>query len=860
MSNPRSPSRRAQGTAIQVVTPPPGKAWAQRRFSLLAAPVALTFLAGIVKAGGPPPVIDSIEPAELVPGTVPQPDLVITGSNLIEGLPSETNRPTVTLRHVDGPGVAEFSTLAFVNLSGTVATVPPELMNIIIAPLGFYDVIVTRPDNESDTLAGGFAITDGLDADGPQLMVRSAWGGPVNDIAIVGNLAYAAIGRRLVVLDVADATNPIEVGSLYIPSGVGGVAVSGDYAFLGTNKPYRFTVVNVSDPTSPTLVWAGQGPSFSRDVHLYGSLAYVRDEGGGLDVFDVGAVPNVVPLSTALGTIRDVVAIVGDLLYVGTDRTQAGGGDTAEFRIYDLAADPFNPPLLGSVDSAADLGNFTDAIDVEGDSAVWIVRNEDNDNILYVVDVSDPATPLIVGSHNDGHDSQLADVVLSGGLAYVADAAFSPRDWADTKGLAVFDVATNPANPTLISTFKTHGNVQGVEVVGNRAYLHDDGEGIIILDITDPANPVRLGNYHSPSTLRQMKKVGSLLYVADAWNGFTVLDVSDATAPQVVSVYLAEREDDLGVDAMGIDVQDDLVYLGAGHLGLEVVDVSDPGSPALVGVFRIPSADPACSTFAAVTVWGDGPCYASIGFEEHFCVAVGGVFLNVDVTDPQDMFEAGRFAHGPPRASTIELNGQGIAFLGRAHLIYEGGPLTFDVSDPELPDLILSGGIQSVADVALDGNILYLASDDDDLGGLYIQDVTNPASPQLLNYINDSEPLGDGVNLNLAFSVVTHGQRLYVIGRGCTPLGGCGRQAAYLFDTSDPSTPLLLDAVPHVGGTESAVIVDEPFVSVTNEFEGPNDPSIGMVISEFVVPNSADLDGDGVVGILDFLLLLANWG
>ena len=241
-------------------------------FFISAAVVVTAMAGGIVKAipgaaGDPPPVVvDSIEPAELVQGQVPQPTLKIFGSNFIEGLPSETNRPTVTLRQ-QGKGGAEFSALAFVNFGGTVATLPRELINLLPAPLGVYDVIVTRPTDEaSDTLKGAFTVTDGEPDPGEiALVVRSTWGGPVNDVEIVGNLAYAAIGRRLVILDVADPANPFEIGSMKIMAGVEGVAVTGNYAYLSAHKPYSFTVADVSDPTNPTLVSAGFGVQFLQD-------------------------------------------------------------------------------------------------------------------------------------------------------------------------------------------------------------------------------------------------------------------------------------------------------------------------------------------------------------------------------------------------------------------------------------------------------------------------------------------------------------------------------------------------------------------------------------------------------------------
>ena len=555
-------------------------------------PALLALSGAAANAGSPPVVVDSIEPVEIVQGQVPQPEIQVFGSNFIEGLPSKSNRPTVTLRQ-PGKGGAEFSALAWVNFSATVATLPADLINLLTAPLGVYDVIVTRPtDNASGTLEGAFTVTDGEPGPGEiGLVVRSAWGGPVNDVEVVGNLAYAAIGRRLVILDVSDETDPVEVGSLNLMAGVVGVVVRDGYAFLAALSPYRFSVVDVSDPTNPTLVSAGQGDGSSHVV-LYGDLAYVRSRLSSLDVFDISDPQSVVHLGevSAGGSVK-AMTIVGDLLYVGTNELAVGEPSIhfVAFRVYDLAADPLNPPMIGEVQfnaSSDNGGGKTRALAVEGDSAVWTLRKYVDGTapeMLLVVDVSNPASPTIVASETGFVWAR--DVAVSGGYAYVADATDSgvgtPSKWALAQGLVIYDIATDPANPTVVSTFKTHGDVQDVEVVGNRAYLHDAGEGLIILDVTDPTKPVRLGNYHSPAVLRQMAKSGDLLYVADAWNGFTILNVADAAHPEVVGVYLVDHLDDVGIDAWGIDVQDNLVYLGAGHLGLEMVDVSDPAYPAL---------------------------------------------------------------------------------------------------------------------------------------------------------------------------------------------------------------------------------------------------------------------------------------
>ncbi len=646
------------------------------------------------------------------------------------------------------------------------------------------------------------------------LEVISAWGGPVNDVDVAGDLAYAAIGRRLMILDIADPTDPAEIGSLYLESGVEGVRVSGDYVFLSAGGPHRFTVVDVADPANPTLVWEGQGNNLSEDVYLHGNLAYTLGNSGEVDVFDISDPPNTVHLGEPFFAFPEVMTIAGDRLYIGTDIVGAGGGDTSELRIYDLSRDPVNPPLLGSV--ASDDGKRATGLAVEGDYAAWAVKNEDNTDTLHIVDVSSAAVPTVLWSDGvNGH--KLTDVDLVGGYAYVADAFDEPTFWSTTRGLVVYDVGTDPANPTIVSTFKTHGDVWGLRVIGDRAYLFDQGEGLIILDVSDPANPVRLGNFHSPSTLREMTKVGDLLYITDAWNGFTVLDVSNASHPEVVSVYLADHYNDLGVNAWGITVQDDIAYLGAGHLGLEVVDVSDPATPTFLGAFRVPSPADTGSTFAGVAVSGD---IAHLGFNEKpFCLNSGiDWFLNLDVSDPQGIVELGRVQVGcgdPPL--TIELNDQSIAFIGR-----ESDQMIVDTSVAATPILILDGSeIGDAIDVALAGNLLYVASEDGSgnfapTDGLWVQDVTDPANPVVLAHVDENTQLAGDVVLAQAYAVATQNQRLYALGGGSVPSG-----SFFVFDVSDPSTPDLLAVVERVGGwslgsSATTVLVDEPYQYVAN--------------------------------------------
>src|SRR5262249_49233251 len=107
--------------------------------------------------------------------------------------------------------------------------------------------------------------------------VAGNWGGPVDDVDVVGNLAYLANGRMLRIINIADPAHPAEVGNIDLGA-VSGVRVRNGFAFVAAVKPYRFSVVDVSNPAQPKLGGydnTGTAGSNLRDVRLYGNVAYV---------------------------------------------------------------------------------------------------------------------------------------------------------------------------------------------------------------------------------------------------------------------------------------------------------------------------------------------------------------------------------------------------------------------------------------------------------------------------------------------------------------------------------------------------------------------------------------------------------
>ncbi|MDP6419274.1 MAG: hypothetical protein QGG80_07440, partial [Candidatus Krumholzibacteria bacterium] len=71
-------------------------------------------------------------------------------------------------------------------------------------------------------------------------------------------------------------------------------------------------------------------------------------------------------------------------------------------------------------------------------------------------------------------------VAISGNYAYVAD---------HSSGLQIVDVS-DPATPLITGSVDTPGIAQGVAISGNYAYVADDFSGLQIVDVSNPATPL----------------------------------------------------------------------------------------------------------------------------------------------------------------------------------------------------------------------------------------------------------------------------------------------------------------------------------------------------------------------------------
>lgn len=291
-------------------------------------------------------------------------------------------------------------------------------------------------------------------------------------------------------------------------------------------------------------------------------------------------------------------------------------------------------------------------------------------------------------------------------ITFVED--FTSKQFCDTTlTTAVWDtmageVRLPPFVPTSMGHFDTAGLAHSLALAGDHAFIADDANGLVVLDISDPSLPVLDGAYAAPGNVRSVAIAGDHAYLAAGGSGLLVLDIRDATAPSLAGSY------DTAGNATDVVVAGDRAYVADGGNGLVVVDISDPTRPVLAG-----SLDT------------DGSCRRLDLAGDHLYVADGTSVDIIDVSDPALPSLAGTYA-APGDARDVAVAGD-YAYVADLSNHFQ----VLDVSDKGAPTLVAhipTPGEQR--GLTLAGNRAYLA---DGSGGLHLIDITDPTSPVILS-------------------------------------------------------------------------------------------------------------------------------
>ena len=313
----------------------------------------------------------------------------------------------------------------------------------------------------------------------------------VKSVYVRNSKAYlGVVSSGLEILDISNLENIQGIGFHYLPHGTNGVYSNGNLAYV-TNAWNGFNIINVSNPLTPKIEGSYDGPEMY-GITVRGNFAYSAGRYG-MYIFDISdpANPQQINLLHRPQWAKRVY-LKGQFAYVAN----------GHLHIIDIS----NPYQPNYVREYSPQGGVNDVV-VKGRYAYIIGEGEISGGNFWVVDVSNPSTPLAVGhcflpERYSSDDPQGLDVY--GQYAYVAN---------NRKGLGIIDIS-DPFNPVVIGTCQTPGFARRVKVYYNYAYVADGDGGVRIIDVSDPHNPYEVAHYDVSAAAQDIQVVNNMVYVA----------------------------------------------------------------------------------------------------------------------------------------------------------------------------------------------------------------------------------------------------------------------------------------------------------------------------------------------------------
>jgi hypothetical protein len=256
-------------------------------------------------------------------------------------------------------------------------------------PLGALDI---REAGGVVHLAGGLAGLATVDPDapgGPKLLATHPTEFPAIAVDALGGRAFLGLDRtvqfepigRFEVFDVADPAEPQLLGSLDVDGRPDSLRARDELVYVGSSDR-GLLVIDVADPTSPTLVHTVQSSDWLVEIDIEGDLLAVA-RASAADLYSLADPLQPVLLSTTEGAWARSVALRGTIAYVSTYDGMQGA-----LQILDIA-DPTAPVALPPLA----LGPGSHTLDVAGDG-LWVMRHPSSGRTdLEMFDLADPLQP-----------------------------------------------------------------------------------------------------------------------------------------------------------------------------------------------------------------------------------------------------------------------------------------------------------------------------------------------------------------------------------------------------------------------------------------------------------------------------------
>lgn len=462
----------------------------------------------------------------------------------------------------------------------------------------------------------------------------------------------------------------------------------GGYKYIETNVSIpTLDILSLADPAAPKVIQSLTFPEFPNSKILDGDFS------SSTYCIPMNNAKTVLLLNSS--TLKEVsrVYVSGIIEDCDVQNNKMYVGDSSGLSIFDIS-DPAKPKPIW-VSSIANM----DSILVEGHYLYLSVWNDG----VKIYDISNPNSPSFV-SHFDTA-GRTWDVLKKDNYLYLAD---------QVGGMKILDIST-PATPVLIGTIPTiasHGDTNSISIQGNTLIATDYLQGIKVIDISNPATPMLLQTWERYGAIRSdgLAIKGNIAFIASSYGASIIsLEISDPSNPVYLDEYFIGT-----AGTYGVQVKDNLLFVGAGPDGLYAFDITDP---------------------ADIKLWdthSPGGWAVAVHLQDDYIFVTNNISIEIlkinNLTNQLDYVTQYTFIG---KSSAFSSYHNGLIFAPTA----TNGLDIIDVSDPTTPILratIAAENNINISAVDPDTGILYLS---DGNKGIKSYDVSNPSNPiQLMTF------------------------------------------------------------------------------------------------------------------------------
>ena len=546
--------------------------------------------------------------------------------------------------------VLDIRTLGSVELLGRMQTAPWEAGRVVVGA-GYAYVLESRPSvvDPPQAAESRLEILDVRDPSNPR--TARVMEGSFSQLALAGSSLFLAKEKRIERFDVSSPANPRLTGVYTGGSEVKSIAVSQEYAVVGTED--ETLVLDLRAPDNLPVTGSLPIRTTGGGIEIAGGLVYVA---GWLE--EDGARVYIVDISNPAGPKR-----LGSYLPPHGPTTVRLVANHLFVRVW--------VPLLKSYLIVLDVSDPTAPTEVANYSNISFT--EVNGGLLYMVhsdglDLYDISRPpgLELVNHVD-LDGPVSDIEVSGDLAFVAGPA----------GVQILEL--RKPTSSLVSRLPTTGEARDIAVLGNQVYLADGHSGLRVFDALgqDPAQ--QIGSWFRGDAVTQVETQDGRAYIVEGGGNqgspgarLSILSVRNPAAPERIGSL------QLNFPVRKLRVVGDYAYLAEGEYSgpsrLEIIDCTDPRRPKAAG---------ACTTMQAGSLAVSG---------DYAYIAPGGNGISyiqlVNVNNPAQPLAVAPFLTKNP-AQSIGVSGN------YAYVTSNAGLEVYDVS--AAPALRLVGRSEGIA-------------------------------------------------------------------------------------------------------------------------------------------------------------------